>query len=90
MTHITIGGLDWLRDSIWATSAEIYLSGVYYGALDSNVVFALSIFLSADNSKSRRCLDFTLKVVVVKYVVENKIGVFLHYLGHFCTRIHEF
>ncbi len=31
-------------------------------------------FLSADNSKSRRCLDLTLKVVVVKYVVENKIG----------------
>jgi hypothetical protein len=36
-------------------------------------------FLSADNSKSRRCLNLTLKVVVVKYVVEYKIGVFLHY-----------
>jgi hypothetical protein len=32
-----------------------------------------TIFLSADNSKSRRCLEYTLKVVVVKYVVENKI-----------------
>jgi hypothetical protein len=31
------------------------------------------IFLSADNSKSRRCLGHTLKVVVVIYVVENKI-----------------
>jgi hypothetical protein len=62
--------LDWWRDSIWATSAEIYLSGVYYGAPDFNVVFALNYFLSADNSKSRRCLELTLKVVVVKYVVE--------------------
>ncbi len=47
-------------------------------------------FLSADNSKSRRCLEHTLKVVVAIYVVEYKIGLFLHYLGHFCTRIHEF
>jgi hypothetical protein len=31
-------------------------------------------FLSADNSKSRRCLELTLKVVVAIYVVENKIG----------------
>jgi hypothetical protein len=31
-------------------------------------------FLSADNSKSRRCLEHTLKVVVAIYVVENKIG----------------
>jgi hypothetical protein len=38
-----------------------------------NVVFALKNFLSADNSKSRRCLKHTLKVVVAIYVVENKI-----------------
>ncbi len=30
-------------------------------------------FLSADNFKSRRCLEHTLKVVVAIYVVENKI-----------------
>jgi hypothetical protein len=30
-------------------------------------------FLSADNSKSRRCLEHTVKVVVAIYVVENKI-----------------
>ncbi len=71
MTHITIGGLDWLRDSSRATPTEIYLSGgiylsgVYYGAPDPNVVFAQNFFfLFADNSKSRRCLDLTLKVVV--------------------------
>ncbi len=33
----------------------------------------LTIFLSADNSKSCRCLKHTLKVVVAIYVVENKI-----------------
>ncbi len=46
-------------------------------------------FLSADNSKSRRCLEHTLKVVVTIYIVEYKIGVFLHYLGHFSTRNNE-
>jgi hypothetical protein len=50
----------------------------------------ITIFLTADNSKSRRCLEHTLKVVVAIYIVEYKIGVFLHYLGHFGTRINEF
>ncbi len=59
------------------------------GRQNPNVVFAFNYFLSADNSKSRRFLMHTLKVVVVKYVVENKIGVFLHYLGHFSTRNNE-
>jgi hypothetical protein len=45
------------------------------GRRNPNVVFVFSIFfLSADNSKSRRCLELTLKVVVAIYVVENKIG----------------
>ncbi len=62
-----------MRDSSRATSTKIYSSGVYYGRRNSNVVFALNDFLSADNSKSRRCLDHTLKVVVVIYIVENNI-----------------
>ncbi len=37
-------------------------------------------FLSADEIKSRRCLELTLKVVVVIYVVEDKIVVILHYI----------
>ncbi len=36
--------------------------------------FHRTIFLSADNFKSRRCLEHTLKVVVAIYVVENKMG----------------
>jgi hypothetical protein len=34
-----------------------------------------TIFLSADETKSRRCLELTLKVVVVIYVVKDKIVV---------------
>ncbi len=43
------------------------------GRRNPNVVFAQNNFLSADNSKSRRCLGHTLNVVVVIYVDENKI-----------------
>jgi hypothetical protein len=78
MTHIYILGLDGRRDLFQATSPKIYLSGVYYGATKSNVVFAQNNFLSVDDSKSRRCLELTVKVVVVTYVVDNKIVVILH------------
>ncbi len=37
-------------------------------------------FLSADNSNCRLCLELTSKVVVVTYIVDYKIGVFLHYI----------
>ncbi len=40
------------------------------GRRNPNVVFALSSFLSADATKSRRCLMQFLKVVVDIYVVE--------------------
>jgi hypothetical protein len=60
------------------------------GRRNLNVVFvSKKKILSADNSKSRRCLEHTLKVVVAIYIVEYKIGVFLHYLGHFSTRNNE-
>ncbi len=45
-----------------------------------------TIFLSADETKSRCCLELTLKVVVVIYVVKDKIVVILHYICHFFTR----
>jgi hypothetical protein len=89
MTHINILGLDGRRDLFRATSTKIYLSGVYYGATKSNVVFAPNNFLSADECKSRRCLELTSKVVVVIYVVEDKIVVILHYKWHFRTRNNE-
>ncbi len=45
------------------------------GRRNPNVVVVQNIFfLSGDNSKSRRCSELTLKVVVAKYVVDNKIG----------------
>jgi hypothetical protein len=53
-----------------ATPTEIYLSGVYYGATNLNVVFALSSIFTADVTKSRRCLKQVLKVVFAIYVVE--------------------
>jgi hypothetical protein len=63
-----------------ATPTKIYLSGVYYGATNPNVVFALSSFLSADDTNSRRCSKHSSKVVVVEYVVEYKICVVTHYI----------
>jgi hypothetical protein len=73
-------GSRWTARPFRASSPKIYLSGVYYGATKSNVVFAQNNFLSADEIKSRRCLELTLKVVVVIYVVEDKIVVILHYI----------
>jgi hypothetical protein len=89
ITHINILGLDGRRDLFQASSPKIYLSGVYYGETKPNVVFAQNNFLSADNSNSRLCLELTSKVVVVKYVVEDKIVVILHYKWHFRTRNNE-
>ncbi len=69
--------------------ARLYLSNfsgnLFIGRLLWGDEFQMSslhrrIFLSADNPKSRRCLEHTVKVVVAIYVVENKIGVFPHYI----------
>ncbi len=63
---------------------QLQLKSIYrafiMGRRNPNVVFAPNNFLSADNSKSRRCLEDTVKVVVAIYIVEYKIGVFLHYI----------
>jgi hypothetical protein len=73
-----------------ATPTKIYLSGVYYGATNPNVVFALNSFLSADDTKSRRCLKQFLKVVVDIYVVEYKICLVTHYIRHFICEIAKY
>jgi hypothetical protein len=59
-------------------SGNLFIGRLLWGA-GPKCRLCTKYFLSADNSKSRRCLEHTLKVVVVKYVVEYKIGVFLHY-----------
>ncbi len=76
MTHNTIGGLHRLIARLYLSnfSENLFIGRLLWGDEIQMSSLHLTIFLSADNSKTRRCLNLTLKVVVVIYVVENKIG----------------
>jgi hypothetical protein len=75
---------------LYGNSNENLFIRRYYGATNSNVVFALSSFLSVDDTRSRRCSKHSSKVVVVIYVVEYKICVVTHYIRHFICEITKY
>jgi hypothetical protein len=71
MTHNTIGGSEGWRDTLLSNpKRNLFIGRLLWGAGSKCRLCTEYFFLSADNSKSRRCLEFTLMVVVVKYVVE--------------------